>query len=354
MSLGRIVGAAAAIALAGGAGLLLSSPTSAATTPTPVTLNLSGMASAACPLPLHGALAVKPRTTVLLKNDTALAALSTESVTIKPAPDSNDPKSSKTIAEIPAAGAPVAFAKAARYQLSWQIRTLAGSLSDTQKGELVVSANARDCVLAVQLPVPSVSVPVVPSAVNSQINAGASSVVSAVNGGLGTVNSALPPVPTAPALPSAPGLPSVPGLPGGSSPASAPRPGANVPGTTYKPTGLTIADRTVPKGYGSGSGQGGVYVPVTGKSITAPPQQPGSGQGKHAGKAGRSAATAVKSGGSPRSVDLAANRPRSALGALPTLAVILAVLALSGATAYYARTFLLQPAAAGATTKPKH
>jgi hypothetical protein len=102
----------------------------------------------------------------------------------------------------------------------------------------------------------------------------------------------------------------------------------------------------VPKGYGSGSGLGGSFVPVTGGSINASGQQP-AGNAQPAGAAG-SAAQPVKGGGSPRTVELASNRPRSAFGALPTLAVILAILALSGATAGYARTFLLQPAPAEA------
>jgi hypothetical protein len=108
----------------------------------------------------------------------------------------------------------------------------------------------------------------------------------------------------------------------------------------------------VPDGYGSGSGVGGVYVPVTGNSITAGGQQPVPGNGKQAGAAGSSTAATVKSGGSPKTVELASNRPRSALGALPTLAVILAIVALSGATAFYARTFLLQPAEARVKVKP--
>ena len=56
----------------------------------------------------------------------------------------------------------------------------------------------------------------------------------------------------------------------------------------------------------------------------------------------------MKSGGAPRTVELATSRPRSALGAMPTLAVIFAILALSAATAFYARTFLLQPVQAPA------
>ena len=87
-------------------------------------------------------------------------------------------------------------------------------------------------------------------------------------------------------------------------------------------------------------------MPATdGNSIVAGGQQLG-GNAQPAGSRG-SAAPGVKNGGSPRTVELASNRPRSALGALPTLAVILAILALSGATAFYARTFLLQPARPG-------
>lgn len=354
MSLRRIAGIAVAAAVLSGAGLLLSSPTQAATSPTPVTLDATGMSSASCPLPLNGSMAVVPNTAVQFKPG-ALAALTTESLTIKPAPNSTDAASSKTVGVPTAGAAPITFSRTASYALTWQIKTVSvlGALQSslTQKGTLVITGSVKNCSVAVQLPVPSVSASAVPSPITSAINGGLGGVASGVNGVLSPVNSALPSIPAVPGLPNVPGLPSVPGLPGGgSSPGVSPSPGANLPGTSYKPTGPTVADRTVPKGYGSGSGQGGVYVPVTGDSIVAGGQQPAAGTGGQAANPS-STASKVKSGGSPRTVELASNRPRSALGALPTLAVILAILALSGATAYYARTFLLQPATAQATAK---
>jgi hypothetical protein len=352
MSLRRIAGAAVAAAVACGAGLLLSGPSGAATPPTPITLNLTGMASTSCPLPLNDSMAVLPNTTVLLKNDAALAALSTQSVTIKPAPNSTDPASSKSIADIPDAGAPIAFTRAATYSLSWQVRGLGGSVSGTQTGTLIINSSVKNCAVAVRLPVPSVSASAVPSAVTSGVNGAIGGLVSGVNGALGPINSALPTLPTAPVLPSLPGVPNVPGVnPSTSAPA-----GNQGPGTVYKPTGPTVADRTVPDGYGNGSGLGGSYVSGadgsgnSGSIIAG--QQSGASDGRPS--AAGSAAPQAKPGGSPQTVELAATGPRSALGALPTLVVILAILALSGATAFYARTFLLQPAGGAGQGTPKH
>jgi hypothetical protein len=288
---------------------------------------------------------------VQFKQGKLVPGSTTESLTITPAPNSTDPTSKVTIAPIPAAGTtPITFTRTATYSLSWQFKAvdLLGLVvvKASQHGKLEIASGG--CAIAVQLPVPSVSASAVPSPITSAINGAIGGVVSSVNSAVGPVNSALPSIP---AVPGVPGLPSVPGLPGGgSSPGTTSTPGANAPGTSYKPTGPTVADRTVPKGYGSGSGQGGVYVPVTGNSIVAGGgQQPATGSGAGQAANPSSAASKVKSGGSPRTVELASNRPRSALGALPTLAVILAILALSGATAYYARTFLLQPTAAQAT-----
>ena len=229
-------------------------------------------------------------------------------------------------------------------------------LSNSQTGKLIIS-RAQGCVVAVQLPVPSLCARRrwCPAPITSAINGGLSSAVSGVNGALSPVNSAIGGLPTS--LPTLPALPGVPGLPGvnppGANPPGASAPGGGEgPGTIYQPTGPTVADRTVPDGYGSGSGLGGVYVPgssagdsAAGGSITAPGQQSGGGNGQPAGAA-TAAAQQAKPGGTPRTAELATTRPRSALGALPTLAVILAILALSGATAFYARTFLLQPVTA--------
>jgi hypothetical protein len=58
--------------------------------------------------------------------------------------------------------------------------------------------------------------------------------------------------------------------------------------------------------------------------------------------------------GASKTVDIASTKPRSALDALPTLLVVLAVIALSGATTFYARTFLLHklPSAQAPATAP--
>jgi|GEM_PF-6505873 len=351
MSLRRIAGAVAAAAVVSGAGLLLVSGPSAAAPPppTPVTLDATGMSSSSCPLPLNGSIALVPGTAVQFKPG-VLSALSSEKLTIKPAPNSTDPNSSTTVA-VPTTGtSPITFTRATSYALTWQIKTVSVlgvvvGLND-YKGKLTIASSVSKCQLAVQVPVPSVSAPVVPSPILSSVNGAVSSAVGGVNGVLSPINSALPPVPTVSGLP---GLPGVPGT--GSSPGASPSPGASVPGTIYQPHGPTVADRTVPKGYGSGSGQGGVYVPISGGSGSGGSVGglPATGNGA---QAGASASPAVKSGGSPRTVELATSRPRSALGALPTLTVIVAVLALSGATASYARTFLLQPAGAAAQAKP--
>ncbi len=347
MGLRRIAGIAVVAAVVSGAGLLLSSPTLAATTPTPVTLGETGMASPGCPLPVNGTLAFKPGTTVQFKPGLTLALGQSMTLTVLSKANTSPAPAPKSYS-VPSTGVNLAFPSAQKYDLSWKTNGVLGVLGISQAGHLVITSNVANCAVAVQLPVPSVSASAVPSPITSAINGTIGGVVSSVNSAVAPVNSALP---SLPAVPGVPGLPSVPGLPGGgSSPGTTPTPGANAPGTNYKPTGPTVADRTVPKGYGSGSGQGGVYVPVTGNgnSIVAGGQQPATGSGAGQAANPSSAASKVKSGGSPRTVELASNRPRSALGALPTLAVILAILALSGATAYYARTFLLQPAAAQA------
>lgn len=339
MKFGRIAGTTAIVAVAAGAGVLISNGASATPPPpTPITLNLLGMASAACPL-LNGTMAVAPGTTVQFGTDVLLGALSTESVTIKPAPDSADPKSSKTIDPMSATNTKVAFAKAATYQLSWRTKSLVGLLSTTQTGKLVINKDAQKCVVAIQVPVPSVSVPGVPGSVTSPINGIIGGVASAVNSAVGPVNSAVGPI-LGGVNGTVGGITG--GLPGSSNPVAGTPPSGSSPGTIYKPTGPTVADRTVPKGYGNGSGLGGVFVGGVGNSINAPALG-----FVGTGKAGSgSSGAAVKSGGSPNTVELAANKPRSALDSWSTVIVVLAMIALSGATAFYARTFLLHPVAA--------
>jgi len=112
-------------------------------------------------------------------------------------------------------------------------------------------------------------------------------------------------------------------------------------GTSYQPTGPTVAQRTVPQGYGNGSGAGGTYVPAGTAGSGA---GSAAGTGTATGKSGTSGQQQpVKSGGSPKTVQLAADKPRSALAGWSALIVLAAVLALSGATAFYARSYLLQP-----------
>ncbi len=361
MSFRRIAGLAVTAVVVSGAGLLLSSPTGAAPTPpTPVTLEATGMASPSCPpvpLGVYSAIALKPATVVQFKQGTLLPGANAESLTIKPAPNSTDPKSTAVIATVPKAGAaPIAFSRAATYSLSWQYKAVgplgAAEVGVARTGKLVIDSNAAGCKVTVQVPVPSVSASAVPSPITSAVNGALGGIASGVNGALDPVNGALPTLPAVPALPGVnpPAINPPVITPPSLNPPGASRPGDDSPGTSYKPTGPTVAERTVPKGYGSGSGQGGVYVPAagesaTGSSINAGPQS-GAGKARTSGATG-SAAQQVKPGGSPETVELAATRPRSALGALPTLAVILAILALSGATAFYARTFLLQPATAG-------
>jgi hypothetical protein len=361
MSLRRIAGVTAAAAvIVSGAGFLLSSPTGAVTPPTPLTLDASGMSSSSCQVPLgvYQSITLRPTTKVQFEPG-VLSAGTTESLTIKPAPNSTHPASYKFVDTTSAdSAAPITFTRAATYSLTWHITTPGAlgvaAVTLTHTGKLVVGSSAAECVLGVQLPVASVSASALPSPITSAVNGGLGAVASVANSALNPVNSALPTIPPLPtSLPSLPPLPGVPPLPGAHSPGASAPAGGKVPGTIYKPHGPTVADRTVPDGYGSGSGLGGVYVPVSGKSINAPAQQSGTGHGQQAGTAGGSSAAPVKAGGSPKTVELASNRPRSALGALPTLAVILAILALSGATAFYARTFLLQPAVAPATASAK-
>jgi hypothetical protein len=351
MSLRRIAALAVAAVVVSGAGLLLSSPTGAVTPSTPITLGANGMTSTSCPVPplgFYGSIALEPATAVQFR----ASAGTSDSLTITPAPNSTDPASFSTLPAVPSTGAaPITFTKAATYTLSWQIKIVNALgmvvVTGIQNGELVIDADAAGCKVVLQLPVPSVSAPAVPSPVTSAINGGLGGVVSRGNGALGPVNSAIGSLPTTlPTVPPVPGVPSLPPLPGGTPPVATAPAGGDGPGTSYQPTGPTVADRTGPKGYGSGSGVGGSYVPTTGDSIVAGGQQSVS-NGKQSGS-GSSAVPGGKNGGSPRTVELASTRPRSAPGALPTLAVILAILVLSGATTFYARTFLLEPAEAPA------
>jgi hypothetical protein len=107
----------------------------------------------------------------------------------------------------------------------------------------------------------------------------------------------------------------------------------------YKPAGETVAQKVMPKGYGSGSGASSQYVApgLEGGSLNAPsiPFKAGNGS------TSRPATAAGKAKAAPSSVDASSNSSHSAITGLPALLVVLAVIALSAATAFYARTFLL-------------
>ena len=349
MKVRRLAAAVAAAAIAGGGALLALSSTGDAATPpaTPISLTAAGMSSPICgplPLPVNGSVAVKP-STLQFEPDGALGGSSIESLTIQPAPNSTDPKSKSSISPLTAANGKVSFSTSANYTLSWTItpKLLGGIAAATQTGKLIVSNDAQKCAVAVQVPTPSVSVSALPSAVNSTVNGLVGGVVSGANGALAPVNSAV-----GSALGQVNGtVGSVGGgLPGsGASSGSGSGSDPGGPGTTYKPTGPTVAQRRMPDGYGGGSGQGGSYVApgAIGDSITAAGSS-GTTGGATGRKGGQQPAT--RSGGSPKTVELAANKPRSALDGWASIIVLAAVLALSGATAFYARTYLLHPAPA--------
>jgi hypothetical protein len=346
MSFRRTAAVIALTVVAGGGAVLATSAMSSAATPpapTPISLNLTGMASAACPLPLNGSMAVSPGTTVQFTPDLLLNALSSESLTIKPAPDSTDAKSSKTISALTKTNGKVGFTRQNTYSLSWKTTAALGVAAASQTGKLIISSSAQKCVVAVQVPTPSVSVPVVPSGVNSTVNGIIGSAVGGVNGALGPVNSAVGPI-----LGSANS--DVGAIGGGGSKSGSTTgagKGGSTLGTIYKPTGLTVAQRTVPQG--GGSGIGGLSVTSDGSSNGSSVNAPSLGF-VGTDKSGKSAQT-VKSGGSPNTVELAANKPRSALNGFATLILLAAVLALSGATVFYARTYLLNPLPAKVKTR---
>ena len=343
----RVVGAGVAGAALAGAGLLLSIGGAGAATPapTPISLDLTGLASSACPLPLNGSLALKPGTTVSLQPDDLLKVGTTEQVKISPVPNSTDKKSSTKWTTLPSSGTKIAFTKPGTYTLNYQtvVNVLGlAKVGASQTGKLVVNANAQKCVVAVNVPVPSVSVSGL-DPVLSPVNSAVSGVVGGVNSAVAPVNSAVGPI-----LGSVnQGVGGVASTVNGLVPttkASTPSaPSTTAPGTNYKPSGPTVAQKTVPQGYGSGSGAAGSYVSADGSSINAP----AIGLTGTTAQSRASTAPTVKSGGSPKTVDLASSHPRSALTGLPALAVALAIIALSGATAFYARTFLLHRPATG-------
>lgn len=324
------------------ASVLTISSAEAAPAPTPIALGTVGMSSAACPLPLNGSIAIAPGTTVQFKPDVLLHLLQTLSVSIQL---QASPKPAPVVKNVPAGGVNVAFPTEGTYDLSWHTVT-AGLLGTTLAAKLVVSPNAQKCVVAVQVPVPSVALPVpvpVLSPVTSIVNEVAGTVVNGVNGALAPVNDALGPV-LGGVNSTVGGLTS--GLTGGSNPgtgpAATPEPSASpgASGASDQPTSLVLAGQPVP------TVSGGVFNGAFGFGAAI-----GAGTSINAPLLGLAAGTAisassdapVKSGGSPETVELAANKPRAALSGWSTVVILLALIALSGATAFYARTYLLHP-----------
>lgn len=333
----RIAAALGVAAVAGGGALVLgaASGSAATPTPTPISLEATGLGASFCPpLPLNATIAMKPGTTVVFKPGLTLLGQPT---TLKIVREANPPQQPETHT-VPGQGLTVPFATAGTYDLSWKTTTALGLVGFNQSAKLIFNADAAKCVIAVQVPTPSVSVSGVPDPITSTVNGIVGGVVSGVNGVLNPVNGVVGPI-----LGGGPsGLP----IPGGGSGGSSgggnlPSP---VPGTNYHPTGPTVAQRTVPQGYGNGSGVGGTYVPAG--SSNGSGGGSASGTGTATGKSASTGQQPVKSGGSPKTVELAANKPRSALDGWSALIVLGAVLALSGATAFYARSYLLQPAPA--------
>jgi hypothetical protein len=327
MNVRRIVGAVAATTMATGATLLFAGSSGAAPTPpTPISFDATGLASSSCPvnLPLNNKIALPPGTPIQfnpgLVNGVLAILVGSETLTVTPVNDAGQAISAATTHALPWA-APVSYA-AGTYKLTWVAKTLLGVVTTTGAGTLQVAAGASGCQLAVSLPGVVVSPSQLP-----------------VVGGV--VGSILPPV-SIPGVPlPVPNVP-IPGLPG-----TTPTPGPTTPGITlggqpgvnYHPTGPTVADLTVPHGYGGGSGAASNYVaPGLSNSLVAPGTNFVTGGGSNATTASGAAGPVVPA---PHTVDVASSKSRSALDALPTLMVVLAVIALSGATAFYARTFLL-------------
>ncbi len=338
MRVRRIIGATVVAGIAAGVSLLAAGGIGAAATtpaPTPVTITTLGLGSSVCgPLPANADLVFAPGTTLQINSGLNLTLGPVQLTVLSEAKTIPAPKPTKYA--VPATNGPkIVFRNPGTYDLTWQTINLFGVITGSDSGKIVIQSGAQKCVPGLQVPVPSVSVPVVPSAVNSTVNGILSSGASAVNGVLSPVNSAVGPI--------LGGVNSTVGgvlapVTGGANPVTGGSAGGSGPGTIYKPTGPTVAQKTVPQNAGSGDGAAGNYVGTTGSSINAPALG-----FKGTGTAGSKNSTAVKSGGSPKTVELAANKPRSALNGFSTVIVVIAIVALSGATAFYARTFLLHP-----------
>jgi len=348
MKVRRLAAAVAAAALAGGGALLALSSTGNAATPppTPISLEATGLGTSFCPLPVNGTVAIKPNAVLFKPGTVSGVVLPSVSLTVLSEAQTNPPQQPRKYS-VPSSGYKLSFSSPGTYDLSWSGSDSVlgvGLLSLSSKAKLIISNDVQNCQVAVQVPTPAVSVQALPSGVNSTVNGLVGGVVSGANGALAPVNSAV-----------GSALGQVNGIAGGAS-GGLPVPGSGSgsgagghssgPGTTYKPTGPTVAQRRMPDGYGSGSGQGGSYVApgAVGDSITAAGSS-GTTGGTTGKKSGQQQ-PAAKSGGSPKTVELAANKPRSALDGWASIIVLVAVLALSGATAFYARTYLLHPAPA--------
>ncbi|MDQ1718952.1 MAG: hypothetical protein QOE89_2905, partial [Pseudonocardiales bacterium] len=291
-----------------------------AATPVEIQLQLTGLSSAACPLPVNSSIGLSPQTTVKL-----VPGITGIGVTVSVSPDPSNAKATAPKKyDLPAAGVNVALTRNTTYTLTWN--TSLAILDLRQSAKLVTDSSATKaaCLVGISVPTPSIQTTLVPPAVKDPVNGAVSSAVGGVNQGIAPINGILGPV--------------VGGVPGG-KPTTAPAPGSTstTPGSVlgYKPTGLTPADKTVPKG-GTGGGTGGTYVaPGLDGSINAP------ALGVNGGDAKATAANSTaKPKPAPSSVDLASSTDRSAISGLPSLLVVLAVIALSAATAFYARTFL--------------
>jgi hypothetical protein len=307
------------LGIAAGATLLLSPTGAGAATPVRIQLELTGLSSAACPLPLNSSIGLAPQTTVkLVPGSTAL-----NSVQVSLSPDPRNAKAT-AVYDVPTAGVDITLTRNTTYTLSWNT-SLVG-LGVGQSAQLVTDSSATKaaCLVGISVPTPSIQTTQVPPAVKDPVNAAVSGVVGDVNQGIAPINGILGPV--------------VGGFTGG-KPRTAPAPGSasTAPGSIldYRPSGLTPADKTVPKG-GTGGGVGGTYVaPGLDGSINAPAL----GFSGNNAKPTPTKSTA-KPKAAPSSVDLASSTDPSAISGLPSLLVVLAVIALSAATAFYARTFL--------------
>lgn len=367
MRIRRLAGAAAVAAIAGASVLYASTAANAAST-VPAQLSLTGVTTASSPLG-GTTVGLHPGDTLQLSASTAPTA-GLASLGLPVGGLVNSVAGYEVIAHFPVgfpggarnvtlgykASTLINFPTAGTYPFTWNAYRLSSTIlggvvatpinltsAQIQQahiginaqgqwvGQVVVSNNPPAGGLGVQLPNTSIS-PSLPV------------------GGLPSVH--LPGL-TTPTLPGVPKLPGLPGIPGaGKGPA--PKPGSGGTQLNYQPPGANPADQVVPKGYGSGSGASYQYV-APGLGSTGGSSVAGSNGTSGGGSGGSSAANAANgkaagssSGAVPsrsRAVDLASSSDHG-IAALPSLLVIAAVFALSGATALYARTFLLHPRAA--------